>query len=181
MWTLTQARFEEVLVKKWQQMSTKTPRRVFNKTFQKELNMFLEEESFDAAVKAEEENAEIPVAVLSRLLRQQVGQQLVQAEAKHAKWLAFIDATNKQLKDLMHLDWAAQDRDNFFAASKIGVKDLLQSGFQVYGKYEVSCSYFRHTYNVHVSNLHEVPTVMYQLLLRQIVVNTGQINAMIKY
>ena len=102
--TLTQARFEEVLVKRWQQMSTKTPRRVVSKTFQKELKMFLEEEAFDAAVKAEQENAEIPVAVLTRLLRQQVGQQLFQAEAQNAKWLAFLETTNKQLHDLIHLD-----------------------------------------------------------------------------
>ena len=178
MWTLTQARFEEVLVKKWQQMSTKTPRRVFSKTFQNELKMFLEEEAFDAAVKAEEESAEIPVAVLTRLLRQQVGQQLFQAEAQNAKWLGFLETTNKQLQDLIHLDWAEKDRDNFFVAAKNGVKDLLNSGFQVYGKYEVTCSYFNHTIAVHVSNLSEVPIVMYQLLLRQIVVNTGQINAM---
>ena len=55
--------------------------------------MFLEEEAFDAAVKAEEENAEIPVAVLTRLLRQQGGQQLFQAEAQNAKWLAFLETT----------------------------------------------------------------------------------------
>ena len=178
MWTLAQARFEEVLVKEWQQMSTKTPRRVFSKTFQNELKMFLEEEAFDAAVKAEEESAEIPVAVLTRLLRQQVGQQLFQAEAQNAKWLGFLETTNKQLQDLIHLDWAEKDRDNFFVAAKNGVKDLLNSGFQVYGKYEVTCSYFNHTIAVHVSNLSEVPIVMYQLLLRQIVVNTGQISAM---
>ena len=108
--------------------------------------MFLEEEAFDAAVKA---------------VRQQVGQQLLQAKAQHAKWLGFLDAADKQLPDLIHLDWAEKDRDKFFAASKHGVKDLLQSGFQVYGKYEVSCSYFKkNTYVAHVSNLNEVATVM---------------------
>jgi hypothetical protein len=178
MWTMTQARFEEVFVKKWHQMSVKTPRRVFTQIFQKELKLFLEEEAFDAAVKAEEENVEIPVAVLSRLLRSQVGQQLFQVEAQNAKWLEFLEITNKRLQDLIHLDWAVKDRDNFFAASKAGVKDLMQSGFQVWGKYEVSCSYFNHANVVHVSNLSEVPIVMYQLLLRQIVVNTGQISAM---
>ncbi len=116
--------------------------------------------------------------MLTRLLRQQVGQQLFQAEAQNAKWLAFLETTHKQLQDLIHLDWAEKDRDNFFAAAKNGMKDLLHSGFQVYGKYEVTCSYFNHTIAVHVSSLSEVPIVMYQLLLRQIVVNTGQINAM---
>jgi hypothetical protein len=178
MWNVTQHRFEEVLIKKWQHMSVKTPRRIFNKTFQEELKLFLEAESFDEAVKAEEENTTIPVAVLSRLLRQQVGQQLFQAEAQNAKWLGFLDSTNKRLQDLMHLDWAASDRENFFAVSKTSVKDLLQLGFQVYGKYEVTCTYFGHTYKVQVSTLHEVAPVMYQLLLRQIVVNTGQIPAM---
>ena len=58
------------------------------------------------------------------------------------------------------------------------MKDLLQSGFQVYGKYEVTCSYLGQAVAVHVSNLSEVPIIMYQLVLRQIVVNTNQTIAM---
>lgn len=78
----------------------------------------------------------------------------------------------------MHLDMAPSDRDNYLSASKAAVKDLLQSGFQVYGKYEVVSDYFGHKYKLTVASLHEVAPVMYQFLLRQVVVNTGQVPAM---
>lgn len=178
MWIVTRARFEEVLVAKWQQMSTRTPRSVFIQNFQKELKLFLEHEPFEAALRAEAQKKDIPVGVLVKLLRQHVGQQLFQAEAQHAKWHTFVNTTEERLKDLLHLDCAIAARDNFMAATKVAVKDLLSSGFAAYGKYEVSAAFFDHIYKVQVAGLHEVALVMYQLLLRQVVVNCKQVPAL---
>lgn len=178
MWTVTRGRFEEVLVAKWQQMSTKTPRAVFIQNFAPELKLFLEHGPFEAALEAETQKKEIPVAVLVKLLRQHVGQQLFQVEAQHAKWHSFVQSTEGRLKDLLHLDCTSQAYGNFVAASKVALKDLLSSGFAAYGKYEVACAFYGRNYKVQVAGLHEVPTVMFQLLLRQVVVNCKQVQAM---
>ncbi len=79
--------------------------------------------------------------------------------------------------DLIHLDWEAQDRENFFAAAKVGLKDLLQSGFPTTGKYEIDTVYLGYRHHMIVTTLTEVPNVMYQTLLRQVVVNNKQIAA----
>jgi hypothetical protein len=131
MWDVTQTRFEDVLIKKWQQMSTKAPRRVFAQTFFKELELFLEVEPLLAAVQAEDQQKEIPIAALTLLLKRRVGQSLYHQEAQNARWLSFLENTQQRLRDLMHLDWATQDRDNFMTISKNMVKDLLNTGFQV--------------------------------------------------
>ncbi len=48
----------------------------------------------------------------------------------------------------------------------------------MYGKYVVTTTFFNHNHTVTVSNLNEVPLVMYQLLLRQTVVNSGLVSAL---
>jgi len=51
MWEVTQARFEDVLIRRWQQMSIKSPRLLFIRTFMKELELFLEAEPFKTALR----------------------------------------------------------------------------------------------------------------------------------
>ena len=135
----------------------------------------MEEEFLIVAVQADMERKDIPLAVLSQMLRHRVGQHLFQSEAQDVKWKAFVEDTRELLRDMMQKGWGPKEQEGFMATSKHVVKDLLQTGLQMYGKYEVCLEFYGHTYIVYVSNLNEVAPVMYQLLLREFVVKNGQI------
>ena len=90
MWNITHPRFEDVLVRKWQTMSAKNPRQIFIETFEHELKLFLDVPVVDAVLEAEVRREEIPLALLSKLLSQRIGQQLYQRESEQAKWLLFV-------------------------------------------------------------------------------------------
>jgi hypothetical protein len=101
---------------------------------------------------------------------------LFQSEAKGVKRKAFVEDTRELLRDMMQMGWGPKEQEGFMATSKHVVRDLLQAGLQLYGKYEVCLEFYGHTYIVYVSNLNEVAPVMYQLLLRKFVVKNGQIT-----
>jgi len=112
------------------------------------------------------------------LLKSEIGQKIYSGEARQAKWYSFLVDTKKRLADVLHADFDQVAYDSFTAASKAGVRDLLNSSFQAHGTYEFDVEYFGQERKMSVTPLSEVPAVMCEVLLRQVVVNTGQVQPM---
>ena len=56
------------------------------------------------------ERKDIPLAVLSQMLRHRVGQHLFQSEAQGVKWKALVEDTRELLRDMMQKGWAPRGR-----------------------------------------------------------------------
>ncbi|CAK0825616.1 unnamed protein product, partial [Prorocentrum cordatum] len=171
-------RFEEIFINKWETMSARTPRATFCRKFLPELELFLDPDAIARAIGAEGEERNIPLLVLTSLLKSEMGQKIYSGEARQAKWHSFLVDTKIRLADVIRADSDQEAYDSFTAASKAGARDLLNSGFQAHGAYEFDVECFGQGRKMSVTPLSEVPAVMCEVLLRQVVVNAGQVQPM---
>ena len=175
-WPIVEWSFEDVMIRKWQSMSGTAPRKVFIVKFQPELGMFLEPSSLEAAVEAEKNETKLAPTLLVRLLAKRIGQQLWAGESRTAKWTVFVENMQKRLDSLIHLDFEADERRNYFKIALQEADVLLAAGFPLYGKYEVHYKYFTKDKMSKIDSLKDVFHFLYQIALRQLAINCGAVS-----
>ena len=98
--------------------------------------LFLPGESLMKVVNALENEMDIPVYDLNQLIQSHLGLELFQTEAHAAQWTEFVKNGASLLKNLMHLNFAADEDESFQTRMRDLTAQLVSSGHKAMEKDE---------------------------------------------